>query len=206
MIAHWFRLFKWHRHENIWKRNFCISVKIWLTVELAASDGAPACVDVISFVFIRANQLINWWSRSSFRTKLTKQNEKQIKKKKKKERHNNWHRAEILIHMWFWNRRNSRCAKMIRIYYGYGIWSAALVLLFVTHTVAVASSAGKGDYEAYNSKKLILTSDKKSTGKFFTGGGNRAPAHDTPASTCKCSKYILAKSLHIEIANEIRRK
>jgi len=74
---------------------------------------------------------------------------------------------------------------MSRIYYG--IWSAALVLLFVTHTVAFASSAGKGDYEAYNSKKLILTSDKKSTGKFFTGGSNRAPAHDTPASTCKCS-------------------
>lgn len=83
---------------------------------------------------------------------------------------------------------------MIRI--NYGIWSAAIVLLFVTHTVAFASSAGKGDYEAYNSKKLILTSDKKSTGKFFTGGTNRAPAHDTPASTCKCSKYIAKSFIH----------
>lgn len=74
----------------------------------------------------------------------------------------------------------------------YGIWSIALIMLmlYITCTVAFASSAGKGDYEPYNSKKLWLgpATEKKSTSKFFSGS-NRAPAHDTPASTCKCSKY-----------------
>lgn len=72
----------------------------------------------------------------------------------------------------------------------YGILLTVCLVMFGTHTLALASnSAGKGDYEPYNAKKLTQTAEKKSMAKFFGGGSNRAPAHDTPASACKCSKY-----------------
>lgn len=82
----------------------------------------------------------------------------------------------------------------------YSIWPILLMLLlFIMYAVALASNAGKGDYEPYNSKKLWLAPEAKSmsSAKFFTGVFNRAPAHDTPASACKCSKYIETRPINL---------
>lgn len=76
-------------------------------------------------------------------------------------------------------------------------WSTTcwLLLIFgVTHIFAFTSTYhGKGAYHAHNAKQSLATAGQKDTQKFFlgnAGGSMRAPAHDTPASPCKCSEWI----------------
>lgn len=67
-----------------------------------------------------------------------------------------------------------------------------LVLLCgVAHIFAYPSThQGKGAYQAHNAKQSLSMDGQKDTEKFFSnsGGSMRAPAHDTPASPCKCSE------------------
>lgn len=69
-----------------------------------------------------------------------------------------------------------------------------LSCMFVAQICAYAASNGKGVYKTYNSKKsLTAAATKKDAEKFLFNSMNdnsRAPAHDTPASPCKCSKYL----------------
>lgn len=78
--------------------------------------------------------------------------------------------------------------KLLRVIFGSAFY---LILFLMTISSAFSSqSPGKGDYEMYNTKQTIATDNKKDTDKFFGSslGNTRAPAHDTPASPCKCSK------------------
>lgn len=80
--------------------------------------------------------------------------------------------------------------KLLRLIFASAFY---LIIVFTTNSLAFSSQTpGKGDYEMYNSKQAISTTDnKKDTDKLFASslGNSRAPAHDTPASPCKCSKY-----------------
>lgn len=73
-----------------------------------------------------------------------------------------------------------------------------LSCMFVAQICAYAASNGKGVYKTYNSKKSLTAAaaaaTKKDAEKFLFNSMNdnsRAPAHDTPASPCKCSKYLM---------------
>lgn len=70
-----------------------------------------------------------------------------------------------------------------------------LASMFVAQICAYSTSNGKGVYKTYNTKKsLTAVATKKESEKFIFNSMNndnsRAPAHDTPASPCKCSKYL----------------
>lgn len=78
------------------------------------------------------------------------------------------------------------------------LFTLAYVFVFVVQIGAYSTSNGKGVYKTYNAKKSLasaLTATKKESEKFLFNNMmndhlSRAPSHDTPASPCKCSKYI----------------
>lgn len=84
----------------------------------------------------------------------------------------------------------------MRVNYGDSMFTLAYMLIFVSHIcTAYSTSNGKGIYQTYNTKKLSTSpAVKANSEKFFLSSmsdHSRAPAHDTPASPCKCSKYII---------------
>lgn len=85
------------------------------------------------------------------------------------------------------------------------------VVLVLSSSVLLMCSAGystafQGKYEAYNTqppKSNLTVTESRSGGALkqffgvFGGQQNRAPAHDTPASLCNCSKYIASINYHL---------
>lgn len=75
-----------------------------------------------------------------------------------------------------------------------------VLLISVTYISAFSSTyQGKGGYQAHNAKQSLAVASQKDTEKFFGNAGSsmRAPAHDTPASPCKCSKLWIYQIITI---------
>lgn len=77
----------------------------------------------------------------------------------------------------------------------------AYAFMFITQICAYSTANGKGIYKTYNSKKSLAAAaaTKKDSEKFLFNSMNdhsRAPSHDTPASPCKCSKYLFVNCQH----------
>lgn len=94
---------------------------------------------------------------------------------------------------YFLIENNNNIMKVNCLGYWLTTWSLVF-LLCVTHIFAFASTYhGKGAYQAHNAKQslAVVVDEQKETDKFFgsAGANSRAPAHDTPASPCKCSEY-----------------
>lgn len=100
----------------------------------------------------------------------------------------------------FWSKLiNCNSFKMCEGYLNLSIGLFCLVFL-ASQTIAVPSTfLGKGIYETYSAKQSLLTSSSKEKDKFFlgNGGNSRAPAHDTPASPCKCCKLAFF-TIHLQ--------
>lgn len=95
------------------------------------------------------------------------------------------------------------CDRICWIMLGLVMSNKMSVVLVLSSSVLLMCSAGystafQGKYEAYNTqppKSNHTVTESRSGGalkQFFGvfGQQNRAPAHDTPASLCNCSKYI----------------
>lgn len=84
----------------------------------------------------------------------------------------------------------------MRVNYAELLFTLAYAFVFVAQINAYSTSNGKGVYKTYNAKKsLAALTTKKEPEKFLFNNmmmndHSRAPLHDTPASPCKCSKYI----------------
>lgn len=65
----------------------------------------------------------------------------------------------------------------------------SVVLLILVALCDAKYQGGLGKYESYNG---VRNAEEETNKRFFLGTNrNRPPSHDTPASSCSCSKYML---------------
>lgn len=71
---------------------------------------------------------------------------------------------------------------------------AIISILAIFGPITTGFSVIPGKYDVYNHKSVHHVEFKKN---LFGYGANRAPAHDTPPSSCKCSKWKKYSSIQI---------